>query len=71
MPEQERNTYQLILEQFKYLSVKIKQVTSNVAITEKNEKRYVRQIIQLSTPGTQGEFSDKVTPDVMVLLMNH
>ena len=39
-------------------------VTSNVVITEKNEKQYVRQITQLGIPGTQGTFSDKITPDI-------
>ena len=29
---------------------------------EKNEKQYVR--LQLSIPGTQGAFSDKVAPDI-------
>ena len=40
--------------------MKIQEVTSNVAITEKNEKRYV---IQQGIQGTQGE-KDKVTPDI-------
>ena len=44
----------------KYLSTKIQEVTSNVGITEKNEK-HVR--LQLSISGTQGAFSDKVAPD--------
>ena len=30
--------------------------------TEKNKKQYVR--LQLSIPGTQGAFSDKVAPDI-------
>ena len=38
------------------------EVTSNVAITEKNEKQYVRQIIQLRIQGSQEAFSDEVTP---------
>ena len=37
-------------------------MTSNVSITEKNEKRYVK--LPLSIPGTQGAFSDKVVPDI-------
>ena len=51
--------------------MKIQEATSNVAITEKNEKQYVRicpiyigQIIQLGIPGTEEAFSDKVTPDI-------
>ena len=43
----------------KHLGTKGLDVTSNVVITEKNEKQYVRQI-----PGTQGAFSDKITPDI-------
>ena len=35
---------------------------SNVAITEKNEKQHVR--LQLSIPGTQEAFPDKVAPDI-------
>ena len=35
---------------------------SNVAITEKNEKQYLR--VQLSIPGTRGVFLDKITPDI-------
>ena len=31
------------LEQLKHLSTKIQEVSSNVMITEKNEKQYVRQ----------------------------
>ena len=46
------------------MSIKIQEVTSYVAITEKNEKQYVRQIIQLGIRGTRGEISDKVTPDI-------
>ena len=41
------------LEQLKHLIIKIQEVTSNVAITEKNEKKYVRKIIQLGIRGTQ------------------
>ena len=44
--------------------MKIQEVTSNVDITNKNEKQYVRQIIQLGIPGTQVTFSDKVTTDI-------
>ena len=43
-------------------STKIQKVTSNVTITEKNEKQYVR--LQLNTPGPQGACLDKVTPDI-------
>lgn len=39
-------------------------VTSNVLITDKNEKQYVR--LQLSIPGTQGATLNKVTPDTDV-----
>ena len=46
----------------RHLSKKIQEVTLNVAITKKNGKQYVR--LQLSIPGTQGAFSDKVTPDI-------
>ena len=42
--------------------MKIQEVTSNVAITEKNEKQNVKKIIQLGIPDTQGTFSEKVTP---------
>ena len=45
-----------------HLSIEIQQVTSNVAIAEKNEKQYVR--LQLTIPRTHGTFSDKVTPDI-------
>ena len=48
----------------KHLGTKGLDVTSNVVITEKNEKQYVRQITQLGIPGTQGAFSDKITPDI-------
>ena len=44
------------------LSTKRQEVTSNVAITKKNEKQYLR--LQLSIPGTQRVFSDKVTPNI-------
>ena len=37
-------------------------MTSNVAITKKNEKQYLR--LQLSIPGTQSVFSDKVTTNI-------
>ena len=53
MTEQKGKGYQ-ILEQLKYLSTKIQEVISNVVITEKNEKQYVR--LQLSIPGTQEAF---------------
>ena len=42
--------------------MKIQEVTSNVATTEKNEKRYVKEIIQLGIRGTQEAFSDTITP---------
>ena len=38
------------LDQLKHFSTKIQEVTSNVAITEKNEKQYVK--LQLSIPET-------------------
>ena len=44
--------------------MKIQEATSNVVITEKNEKQYVRQVIQLGIGGTQGALSDKVTTDI-------
>ena len=45
-------------------------MTSNVAITEKYEKQYVR--LQLRIPGIQEAFLDKVTPALilMALLLN-
>ena len=33
----------------------MQEVTSNVANTEKNEKQYAKQIIQLGIRGTRGE----------------
>ena len=33
------------VEQLKHLSIKIQEVTSTLAITKKNEKQYIRQII--------------------------
>ena len=42
--------------------MKIQEVTSNAVITEKNENQYV--ILQLSIPGTQRSFLDKVTFDI-------
>ena len=50
------------LEQLKHLSTKILESTTNVMITKKNEKQYIR--LQLSIPGTQGAFLDKVAPDI-------
>ena len=50
------------LKQLKHLSTKIQESTSNVAITEENEKEYAR--LQLSIPGTHLVFSDKVAPDI-------
>ena len=44
----------------KYLRAKIQEVASKVAITVKNEK--LCQATRIS--GTQGAFSDKVTPEV-------
>ena len=44
------------------MSTKLQEITSNVAISEKNEKQYVR--LQLSITGTQEAFLDKVTPDI-------
>ena len=43
------------------MSTKIQEVTSNVTITKKKEKQFVR--LQLSIPWTQGAFSDKITSD--------
>ena len=37
-------------------------MTSDVVITEKNEKQYVK--LQVSMPGTKTKFIDKVTPDI-------
>ena len=48
--------------------MKIQEVASNVAITKKNEKQYVR--LQLNIPGIQGAFPYKVAPNIMILLMN-
>ena len=44
--------------------MKIQEVTSNVAIIEKNEKQYVRQILKRGIRGTSGTCSDEVTPDI-------
>ena len=35
----------------------LRKITEKNAITEKNEKQYVRQIIQLGIRGSQGAFS--------------
>ena len=43
------------------MSTKIQEVTSNVTITKKKEKQFVR--LQLSIPWTQGAFSDKIASD--------
>ena len=53
-------------EQSKYFSLKIQEATSNVSITEKKEKPYVRQIIYLPTRGRAGRFHlpAKVDPDL-------
>ena len=48
------------LEEPKHLSTKIQEVTSNIVIIEKNEKLCHTTAI----PGTQGAFSDKVTPNI-------
>ena len=40
--------------------MKIQDVTLNAVIAENNEKRYAR--LQLSIPGTQGAYSDKIAP---------
>ena len=48
--------------ELKHLCTKIRDVTSNVAIAEKNWKQYVR--LPLSISGTQGAFLDKVIPDI-------
>ena len=50
------------LDWLKNSIMKIQDVTSNVAITEENEKKYGR--LQLSIPGIQRSFLDKVTPDI-------
>lgn len=40
-------------------------MTSNLAITVKNEKKTNgRQIIQRGIRGTQGAFTNKITPDI-------
>ena len=44
--------------------MKIKEMTSNVEITEKNEKQYVGQTMLLGIPGTQGTFLQKLTLDI-------
>ena len=49
------------LEQVKHLITKIQELTSNDVITDKM-KNYVR--LQLSMPGTQEAFWDKVTTDI-------
>ena len=43
-----------------HLSTKIQEISSNIVITEKNEK--ICQTTGL--PGTQGAFSNKVNPDI-------
>ena len=48
------------------MSTKIQEVTSNAAITEKNEKQYVRR--QLIISWTQGAFSCKVASDIDVFI---
>ena len=50
------------LDRLKYLSTKIQEVTSNVAITEINKKQYAG--LQLSVPATQGALLVKVTRDI-------
>ena len=52
------------LEQLKYLSAKIQEVISNIVITERNEKLCQTTGI----PGTQGAFSDKLTPNIDVFI---
>ena len=51
------------LEQRKHLSAKIQEVISSIVITEKNEKLCQATGIL----GTQGVFSDRVTPDKLVV----
>ena len=48
------------------MSKKIQKMTSNVAITKKNEKLYQTTVV----PGIQETFSDKITPDIDGLPMN-
>ena len=50
--------------------MKIQEVTSNVATTEKNVKQYVRKFIQPDTE-THMEFSDKVTVDIHIVHSAH
>ena len=45
-----------------HFSTKIQELASNIVIIDGNEKQYVR--LKLSILGTQGTFSDKVTPDI-------
>ena len=45
----------------------IQELTSNVAITEKNEKQYIRKIIQLCIQGTHRAFSDTVTVEIHIV----
>ena len=49
-------------------STKIQEVTSNIVITAKNEKQYVRQ--QLVHQGPRGHFQIKLPRILMILRMN-
>ena len=57
-------------EQLKNLSMKIQEVTSNVAITEKNEKQCVKQTIQLHIQAPKQHFQIKLPQIMMVSQMN-
>ena len=60
MTEQKSGRCSKELDQLKHLSTKINEVTSNVLITKKNKKLFHTK----GVPGTQGAFSDKVTPNI-------
>ena len=45
-----------------HFSAKIQELASNIVLIERNEKQYIR--LKLNVLGTQGTFSDEVTPDI-------
>ena len=51
--------------------MKIQEVTSNVATTEKNGKQYVRKFIQPDIRETHMDCSDKVTVDIHIVHSPH
>ena len=63
MEQKGRDTKEL--EKLKHLVVKIQEVISNIITARKNEK--LCQITRI--PGTQMAFSNKVTREILMLLM--